>query len=90
MIREINIKAEFEVSPIRHLAIQCPKCDTWFKGTDILVEDAHYEYDLMNAECHCPKCGYEFEINYQKSNVDEDERFPAFYDKCAKRKTTWE
>ena len=88
-VQEVNIKAEFESTPIRHLAIQCPSCNSWFVGNDILKKECHYDYELFGADCLCPKCGYDFEISY-KSKPDENVEFPEFYDRCLTKKEAWE
>ena len=87
--QKANIKVEYESTPIRHLAVQCPKCNNWFKGFDIIKDDCRYEHELLGSECECPKCGNKFRIDY-KSHVEESGDFPEFYDKCLRQKTTWE
>lgn len=71
------------------MAVQCPKCNNWFKGFDIIKDDCRYEHELLGSECECPKCGNKFRIDY-KSDVEESGDFPEFYDKCLRQKTTWE
>lgn len=88
-VREVNIKVEFECAPIRHLAIQCPNCNSWFHGGDILKNNCSYGYELYGAECHCPKCDCDFEISYE-SKFDEHVQFPEFYNNCLKQKVSWE
>lgn len=87
--QKANIKVEYESTPIRHLAVRCPKCNNWFKGFDIIKDDCRYEHELLGSECECPKCGNKFRIDY-KSHVEESGDFPEFYDKCLRQKTTWE
>lgn len=87
--QKANIKVEYESTPIRHLAVQCPKCKNWFQGWDIIKSDCTYDYELLGAECECPKCGNKFRIDY-KSYVEESGDFPEFYDKCLRQKITWE
>lgn len=87
--QKANIKVEYESTPIRHLAVQCPKCNNWFKGFDIIKDNCRYEHELLGSECECPKCGNKFRIDY-KSHVEESGDFPEFYDKCLRQKTTWE
>lgn len=87
--QKTNIKVEYESTPIRHLAVQCPKCDNWFLGFDIIKNDCRYEHELLGSECECPKCGNKFRIDY-KSYVEESGDFPEFYDKCLRQKITWE
>lgn len=88
-MQKVNIKVEFESTPIRHLAIQCPNCNSWFHGGDILKNYCSYDYELYGAGCHCPKCDYDFRIDY-KSKFDEDVQFPEFYANCLEQKVSWE
>jgi phage FluMu protein Com len=85
----VNVKVEFEPTPIRHLAIQCPKCKNWFKNGDIADVWIYNEPELYYTEFHCPKCENTFTIDRGDSNVEEAE-FPEFYKNCLQRKETWE
>lgn len=87
--KKVNIKVEYESTPIRHLAVQCPDCKNWFHGYNIIEDECQYSYQLINAKCTCPKCGSEFKIDY-KSDIEESGEFPEFYDKCLKQKVSWE
>ena len=87
--KKVNVKVEYECTPIRHLAVQCPDCEFWFHGFDIIEGDCTYSYQLRGAKCKCPKCGSEFKTDYE-SNIEESGEFPAFYDNCLKQKVTWE
>lgn len=87
--RKVNMKVEYESTPIRHLAVQCPDCGNWFFGHDIFKYDCQYDYQLRGAECHCPKCGSDFKVDFE-SNIEESDEFPEFYDKCLRQKVTWE
>lgn len=33
--KKVKMKVEYESTPIRHLAVQCPDCENWFMGFDI-------------------------------------------------------
>lgn len=87
--KKVNMKVEYESTPIRHLAVQCPDCNSWFFGHDIIKGECLYKYQLQGAECQCPKCGSKFKVDYE-SNIEESGEFPEFYDKCLRQKTTWE
>lgn len=86
--KKVRIKVEFDPTPIRHLAIQCPSCKNWFVGCDIIKNDCVYEYQLTESECECPKCGDKFIIDCESDIENGD--FPEFYDKCLKQIVTWE
>lgn len=83
------MKVEYQCTPIRHLAIQCPDCNSCFFGHDIIKGDCLYKYQITGAECHCPKCDSEFKVD-RESNIEESGDFPEFYNKCLKKKVTWE
>lgn len=87
--KKVNMKVEYENTPIRHLAVQCPDCNFWFMGHDIIKRECLFKHQLTGAECHCPKCGSEFKVDYE-SDIEESGDFPEFYDKCLKQKVTWE
>ena len=87
--KKVKMKVEYESTPIRHLAVQCPDCKSWFMGFDIFKSTPIYSYELTNAQCHCPKCGSDFVTDYE-SEISTDVSFPEFYDNCLKQKTTWE
>lgn len=87
-VRNVAIKANFDPAPIRHLAIQCPECNNWFIGNDILENTIYYAYEISGSSCLCPKCNTSFIISIN-SDIDEEADFPEFYRKCLKRKITW-
>lgn len=35
MEKKVQIKVEFDPTPIRHMAIQCPKCERLFNMYDV-------------------------------------------------------
>lgn len=87
--KKVKMKVEYERTPIRHLAVQCPDCESWFIGVDIFKNSPRYSYELTNAQCHCPKCGSDF-VTDCESEISTDVSFPEFYNNCLKQKTTWE
>lgn len=80
-MEKIRIAVEFDPAPIRHMAIQCPKCHRWFNRHDIANENIDFESDIDSfAKCECPVCNHRFDLG----NVEfEYPDFPEFYDKCA-------
>lgn len=92
MVKGKKIKVEYECTPIRHLAIQCPVCQNWFCGVNITLDDIDYSYQIDGAKCHCPKCDEDFEVdlNSKDSEIDNDTDFPEFYKQCLTKKTVWE
>lgn len=88
-VEDVNVMIETEMTPIRHLAIQCPKCKNWFIGDDITEDHiSHVEY-IRGSNCECPKCEHLFSISYI-SNIDDSAEFPEFYKNCLQKKVSWE
>jgi ribosomal protein S27E len=86
--KKVKIKVNFDPTPIRHLAVQCPDCENWFHGADIYKEHCSFKYDIFWNKCKCPKCGNEFKVAAD-SDLDEA-RFPEFYKECLQKKEVWE
>lgn len=91
-----NVRVEYESTPIRHTAVQCPICGKWFNGWDIVkgngaFEVLRYDHDIKWAEFECPVCGTEFGglQHNDKANIEEM-IYPEIYNECLKRKETWE
>ena len=82
---KINVRVEFDPIPIRHLAIQCPKCNNWFYDFDICKYEIRYNYQLYNIHCSCPKCDYDFE---GATNIQECGH-PEVYENVLGKKVEW-
>ena len=93
----INFRVEFESTPIRHVAVQCPHCNSWFNARDITKDTIHDKTDLMFAPFYCPVCKKTFSV-YKPSwssaeNAEmqiEEVGYPDVYKDCLTRKETWE
>ena len=89
----MKIRVEYEPTPIRHIAVQCPKCERWFNGHDITEDKLEYEYHIYYAQFICPVCGKVFgaDERYNFANVQiEETDYPDVYKDCLKRKEIWE
>ena len=90
-----NVRVEYDNIPIRHIAVQCPKCNKWFMGWDIVngnpFEVLRFQHDINWATFTCPVCGEEFGglQHADKPNITEAYH-PEIYDGCLERKETWE
>ena len=91
-----NVRVEYESTPIRHIAVQCPECNKWFHGWDIVKGERafdvlRYEHDINWAEFECPVCGKEFGglQHADKPNIKEVE-YPEVYEDCLTKKETWQ
>lgn len=94
-----NVRVEYECTPIRHIAVQCPKCKKWFHGTDITHDDLRYSYQIDIATFHCPVCKTEFGYNRDNNwnplkekdkSFIEEVSYPDVYQDCLTQKIIWE
>lgn len=92
-----NVRVEYESTPIRHIAVQCPNCENWFHGSDITDDDLGYEYQIDFAHFTCPVCGRKFGRSdtwnaytaLDKPHIEEVS-YPEVYDGCLTQKVIWE
>ena len=81
-----NVRVEYEIAPIRHIAVQCPSCENWFHGCDITDDDLMYEYEIGLAIFSCPVCGEGFSGEHNQEHWSH----PSIYKDCLKKKEIWE
>lgn len=90
----MNVRVEYDSTPIRHIAVQCPECEEWFNGRDIVngdwLDELRFEHQIYWATFTCPVCGWEFGglHNADKANIEEVS-YPEVYDGCLERKEVW-
>ena len=91
-----NVRVEYESTPIRHIAVQCPKCNNWFHGWDIVkggFDTLKYKSSINWAEFKCPVCGEEFGgLQHADEPVVKEVEHPKIYNGCLERKKieVWE
>lgn len=86
-----NVRAEFESAPIRHISVQCPKCNNWFRGEDITNDDLRCELDINYAVFECPVCNKRFGgIQHADPPKIKEVYYPDVYDGCLEQKIVWE
>lgn len=88
-----NVRVEYESTPIRHIAVQCPKCKKWFRGWEITEDELRYSSDIHYTVFECPICEKEFGgIQHADNPNIKEVSYPEVYDGCLKRKETvsWE
>ena len=58
----VNVRVEYESTPVRHLAIQCPHCQRWFHASDVTPEGVwiRFDYEIETTTYHCPVCEEDF------------------------------
>ncbi len=89
----MEVRVEYEATPIRHIAVQCPRCSKWYHGQDITENELRFEHDIYFAQFHCPVCDHVFGADeYQKyANVHITEcGYPEVYKDCLQKKEVWE
>ena len=92
-----NVRVEYECTPIRHIAVQCPKCKKWFHGMDITHDDLRYSYQIDMASYLCPVCDTKFGYDNKRNPFSEKDKpyieevsYPEVYDGCLTQKVIWE
>ena len=90
----MNVRAEFELVAIQHIAVQCDQCGNWFNGVDVTEDELDYEYDIYHASFKCPICGRSFGADVFKENaginIQECSSSEEVYKDCKQRKAVWE
>ncbi len=99
---DINVQVCYHPREIKSIAVQCPKCEKWFNGWDI-VSDVHhiweaerelrYEEDIRNTVFKCPFCKEKFGDKYYGGKIKVvDFYVPKILRKVeyAQTKTKWE
>lgn len=89
-----KIRVDYEITPIRHLVVQCPYCENWFDAHEIIEDSRKYprwEHQIDKAEYYCPKCNCGFGENYE---ICEPEEVPipdeGIHHGVLRKKVVWE
>lgn len=89
-----NVKVEYDMMPIRHIAVECPRCKRWFRGGQITKDSLAEHYDIYNAKFICPLCKEEFGYDLYNDKKDtpniEESGYPDIYKDCLTKKEIWE
>lgn len=90
----MNVRVEYEATPIRHIAVQCPSCLRWFRGRDITSDKLSFEYQIYSAQFECPICGKIWGAdaynNYASLKIKECGDSGEVYNGCFTKKEVWE
>ena len=90
----MNVRVEYESTPIRHIAVQCPRCVKWFDGRDITNDKLSFDYQIYWAQFECPVCGKIFGgdeyIKFSNISIKEVDSAEECYKGCLQRKEIWE
>lgn len=88
----MNVRVEYEPIHVRHIAVQCVKCNNWFDARDITDNVLEGSSDIYYAQFECPVCGRVFGANnYERfENVKiEEVNGVEVYAGCLKKKEVW-
>lgn len=97
-MENINVRVEYENTPIRHIAVQCPSCKKWFRGKEISGSFLHYDSQIKDAGFFCPICNKDFGNGYIPDDVDdlytvtivEVDSAQECYKDCLCKREVWE
>ena len=90
----MKIRVEYEATPIRHIAAQCPKCERWFDARDITSDKLNYDYEIRFAQFVCPVCGKVFGgdefRDFENVQIEECASSTDVYKNCLRKREVWE
>lgn len=90
----MNVRVVYESTPIRHIAVQCPKCENWFYGADVTNDKLSYHYEIYYAQFECPVCGKIFGADeyrdFSNVKIEEVDSSAECYKGCLEKKVIWE
>lgn len=90
----MNVRVVYDPTPIRNIAVQCPKCEKWFYGRDITTGNLYYGYELFSAQFECPVCGKIFGSDacrgHSNITIKEVDSSEECYKDCLEKKVVWE
>lgn len=87
---EVKVRVDYDPTPIRHIAVQCPYCGKWFDGREIIAGnwDVSYEYHLHHVSFECPLCGQYFGTEEGDEIDVEEVSYPDVYKGVLRKKVT--
>lgn len=92
----MKVRVEYDPTPIRHLAVQCPKCTSWFNGWEVMrgkdFRNLRFNHDIYYKIFVCPKCEIEFGgiHNGEEIDIQEVDSAEECYKDCLHKKEIWE
>ena len=89
-MNKFNVRVEYEPIQIRHIAVQCPYCHSWYRGYDITDDQLAYGYQVSRATFLCPKCDKVFGYNTE-SVMDKavEMEYPEIYEDVLEKQVQW-
>lgn len=85
----MKVRVEYETTPIRHVAIQCPSCENWFHGYDLTDKSLHDIIDVEYATYNCPVCGSQFSGKENGMEIEEVS-YPKVFEGVLEKKVKWQ
>ena len=90
-MNKFNVRAEYDLAPIRHIAVQCPYCHSWYCGYDISNDNLMYHYQIELATFHCPNCDKDFGYGTESDMAEVVEMdYPEIYNDVFEKRVVWE
>lgn len=90
----MEARVEYDLRPIRHVAVQCTQCNHWFAAYEITDKTIRDVVDLQLAEFNCPVCGNEFGYHsrarsHEILEIQECDSVTEVYDGCLHKYENW-
>lgn len=88
----INLRVIFSSRPVREIAVQCPRCRSWFRGQEIAGEHISFESQIYRTRFVCPMCGLSIEPNEEDGEtiIHECKSAAEVYNGCKARVIIWQ
>lgn len=90
----MNVRVEYEATPVRHIAVQCPDCGRWYDGRDVGDQRISTDSDIYRTQFCCPVCGKIFGADacagYANVHITECGSSTEVYKGCLRKKEVWE
>lgn len=88
----MNVRVEYEQIPIKNIAVQCPKCNTWLNGWEAMKGTAfcnlRYKHDIYTKAFKCPLCGEPFGQT-DDIHIEEVDSSDECYKDCVENVRVW-
>lgn len=88
--KKVNVRVEYDITPVRHIAVQCPECGRWFNGRDITDKELFYSYQINYVKYHCPVCDEDFDTEDSGVNITECYNADVVFKDCLRKREIWE
>lgn len=89
---DVVFEVEYEIAPIRHAYVTCPKCNNKFLACEVTDSYIQHERDIRNCYMVCPICKthYDFTSNGWDRPVIKEVAYPKCAEGAKYKKEVWE